>query len=99
MQFGLAEFMPEQGRIILKVPSFDYDTFPQLGEYLVELLSASIVEKQSDADVHSWLIDFEDCQLFLKAEHYSEAIWLEALSVSDSKEELEFLAKLLQGGI
>ncbi|CAH0542106.1 DUF3630 family protein [Vibrio marisflavi] len=98
-QFGLAEFIPETGRIILQTPSFDYDSFPKMGEYLVALLSATIVEKQSDADVHSWLIDFEDCQLFLKAEHYSEAVWFEALSVSDSQEELEFLAQLLRRGI
>ncbi|MCL9782926.1 DUF3630 family protein [Vibrio sp. S4M6] len=98
-QFGLHEFEPSSGRIILQAPSFDYDSFPQVGVYFVELISATIVERQADADVHSWLIDFEGCQLFLKAEHYSEVMWLEALCVNDSQEELEFLAQLLGKGI
>ncbi len=64
--FGLQQYTPEKGMLILKAPSFDFDSFPTLGETLVELLSASVVEKQTDADVHSWLIDFEGCQLFLR---------------------------------
>jgi len=86
------------GRLILTTPEFDFDSFPQLGERLVALLSASIVEKQCDADIHSWLIDFEGCQLFLKAEHYSESMWLEALEVAASQQELRYLAQLFDAG-
>ncbi|MGD8112357.1 DUF3630 family protein [Vibrio sp. TRT 17S01] len=95
-EFGLAEYDAEQGRIIITTPRFDYDSFPLLGDKLLSLLSATPVEKQWDADIHSWLIDFEGCQLFLKAEHYSECVWLEALSICDSKEELDYLAGLFQ---
>lgn len=97
-EFGLAQYETEEGRIILSTPSFDFDSFPELGERLVSLLSATIIEKQWDADLHSWLIDFEDCKLFLKAEHYSECVWLEALTVDESKEELDYLARLFQRG-
>ncbi|PFG58736.1 uncharacterized protein DUF3630 [Vibrio sp. ES.051] len=97
-EFGLVEYIAEEGRLIIAAPSFDLDTFPTLGEYLVKLLSASVVEKQWDADVHSWLIDFEGCRLFMKAEHYSEAIWFETLTIEESKEELDYLAGLFQRG-
>ncbi|MEF1298321.1 DUF3630 family protein, partial [Vibrio parahaemolyticus] len=53
---------------------------------------------QWDADIHSWLIDFEGCRLFMKAEHYSEAIWFEALNIEESREELDYLAGLFQRG-
>lgn len=96
--FGLQEYQAAAGRLILTTPAFDFDSFPQLGEQLVALLSASIVEKQCDADIHSWLIDFEGCQLFLKAEHYSESIWLEALDVTASQEEFGYLASLFRAG-
>jgi len=93
-EFGLQEYQAEEGRIIIRTPRFDFDSFPELGERLVSLLSARVIEKQWDADIHSWLVDFEGCQLFLKAEHYSECVWFEALAVDDSKEELAFLASL-----
>ncbi len=97
-EFGLQEYQAEDGRIIIRTPRFDFDSFPELGERLVSLLSARVIEKQWDADIHSWLVDFEGCQLFLKAEHYSECVWFEALAVDDSKEELAFLASLFQRG-
>lgn len=97
-EFGLQEYQAEEGRIIIRTPRFDFDSFPELGERLVSLLSARVVEKQWDADIHSWLVDFEGCQLFLKAEHYSECVWFEALAVDDSKEEVAFLASLFQRG-
>lgn len=94
----LREFLPKEGKIILLSPAFDVDSFPELGTQLVQLLSASIKEKQFDADLHSWLIDFEGCLLFLRAEHYSESIWLEALHVDESREELNYLARLFAKG-
>lgn len=97
-EFGLQEYQADEGRIIIRTPSFDFDSFPDLGARLVELLSATVVEKQWDADIHSWLIDFEGCQLFMRAEHYSECVWFEAISIDDSKEELAFLASLFQRG-
>ncbi|WP_375751918.1 DUF3630 family protein [Vibrio sp. HN007] len=96
--FGLVEYIEEEGKLILSSPSFDFDSYPALGEKLVSLLSASIVEKQTDADIHSWLIDFEGCKLMLKAEHYSESIWLEALAPTENREELDYLAKLFRVG-
>ncbi|RJX68791.1 DUF3630 family protein [Vibrio sinensis] len=97
-EFGLMEFLPTEGRIVIRAPHFDFDTFPELGERLLQILSASVIEKQCDADIHSWLIDFEDCQLFLKAEHYSECVWFEALGVQNSEEELAYLASLFERG-
>ncbi len=96
--FSLNHYDAEQGRLVVNVPDFDYDSFPALGEQLLKQLSATAIDKQADADIHSWLIDFEDCQLMLKAEHYSEAVWFEALAVGEAAEELEFLAGLFAKG-
>ncbi|ANU37966.1 DUF3630 family protein [Vibrio scophthalmi] len=98
MEFGLIEYQAEQGRIVLNAPGFDFDSFPHLGERLLAALPARVIEKQCDADIHSWLIDFEDCQMFLKAEHYSESVWFESLSGSNSQAELAYLASLFQQG-
>ncbi len=97
-EFGLTEYIAEEGRLLIAAPRFDVDSFPALGERLVGLLSATVIEKQWDADIHSWLIDFEGCRLFMKAEHYSEAIWFEALNIEESREELDYLAGLFQRG-
>lgn len=97
-QFGLQEYLADEGKILITAPRFDFDTFPELGEKLVSMLSAKVVEKQWDADIHSWLIDFEDCQMFLKAEHYSESLWLESLAIEESREEFDYLAGLFQQG-
>ncbi|WED21791.1 DUF3630 family protein [Vibrio sp. JC009] len=97
--FGLAEYSQNAGKLILITPDFDFDSFPVIGERLVSQLSAKIIEKQTDADIHSWLIDFEGCQFMLKAEHYSESVWLEAMDVKTSREEVEYLSRLFQAGI
>lgn len=95
----LDEYVKDDGKLILNSPSFDVDTFPIIGSELVTTLSATIIEKQFDADLHSWIIDFEGCRFFLRAEHYSESVWLEAVSLSESREELDYLAKLFSKGI
>ena len=65
MEFGLREYLAEEGRLLITTPSFDFDTFPELGEKLVALLSASVIEKQWDADMHSWLVDLKVASCFL----------------------------------
>ncbi|NAZ98524.1 DUF3630 family protein [Vibrio toranzoniae] len=97
-EFGLREYLAEEGRLLITSPSFDFDSYEVLGERLVALLSASVVEKQWDADMHSWLIDFEDCRMFLKFEHYSESIWFESLNAEESREEFDYLATLFKRG-
>lgn len=97
-EFGLREYLADEGRLLITAPRFDFDSYPELGDRLVTLLSASIVEKQWDADMHSWLIDFEGCKFFLKSEHYSESIWLESLNAVESREEFDYLATLFERG-
>ncbi|GLT18981.1 aminopeptidase [Vibrio zhanjiangensis] len=96
--FGLREYQPQLGILVVQTPYFDFDSFPQMAEHLLQQLSATVVEKQWDADIHSWLIDFEGCQMLLKSEHYSESVWLEALNVKSSREELDYLANLFRCG-
>ncbi|WP_373942121.1 DUF3630 family protein [Vibrio chagasii] len=98
MEFGLREYLAEEGRLLVTTPSFDFDSYPEIGERLVSLLSATVVEKQWDADIHSWLVDFEGCQMFLKSEHYSESVWFESLSPEASREEFDYLAALFKRG-
>lgn len=40
-EFGLTEYIAEEGRLLIAAPRFDLDTFPALGERLVGLLSAT----------------------------------------------------------
>ncbi|WP_070962672.1 DUF3630 family protein [Vibrio sonorensis] len=97
-RFGLISYDQEQARVLIRTPSFNFDDFPTLADELLQLLSAKVLEKQWDADLYSWLIDFEGAQLMLKAEHYSESVWIEALTKNDSQEELAFLASLFERG-
>lgn len=98
-EFGLTDYLAEEGRLIVQTKDFNFDSFPEVGERLLTLLSAKAIEKQQDADLHSWLIDFEGCRLMLRAEHYSECVWFEALGEGQSREELDFIAGLLERGI
>ncbi|CAH0524220.1 DUF3630 family protein [Vibrio hippocampi] len=97
-KFGLTEYSAKQGRIIIAHPGFDFDEFSAVAYQFILALSAAVVEKQCDADIHSWLIDFEGCRLILKGEHYSESFWIEALDISASQEEMKFIAGLLERG-
>lgn len=84
-----------QGKLLILSPAWDFDSFPELGNTLISMLSASVKERQMDADLHTWLIDFEGTDLLLRAEHYSESIWLETLSSDEGQDVLRFIATLL----
>ncbi|WP_261816280.1 DUF3630 family protein [Vibrio gallicus] len=94
--FKLQEYFAEDLRLTIAFPPFDHDSFPGLATHLVNMLSATVVEKQQDADLHTWLLDFEGCRLMLKGEHYSESVWLESLGNNQGKEEIEFIVHLLR---
>ncbi|KUJ00539.1 DUF3630 family protein [Vibrio sp. MEBiC08052] len=98
-EFSLREYLMDSGVIVLETQNFDFDSFPRLGARLIELLPASIIEKQCDADIHTWLIDFEGTRLFLKAEHYAGALWLETLNPTEDREITDFLARMLTKGL
>lgn len=91
--WSIREYQPGFGRLVLAAPRFEFDDFESIAEQLLSLLSAQVVEKQSHADLHIWLIDFEGCRLLLKAEHYSESVWLETLSPHEGQDELVFIAQ------
>ena len=95
-EFALKAYHAEQGVVEVAVANVSVELLPQLGEQLVGYLDARIVDQQQDADLHTWLVDFEGTQLFLKVEHYSESVWFEALAPQSAQEELAFIAQLLQ---
>ncbi|HGS4571234.1 aminopeptidase [Vibrio cholerae] len=94
-EFGLSEYLAAEGRLIVHAENFDFEAFAETALRLVNLLSARVLEKQCDADLHTWLIDFEGCHLLLRGEHYSQSLWLETLTAGQGDEELAFIAKLL----
>lgn len=94
-EFGLKAYHAEQGVVEVAVANVSVEMLPQLGEQLVGYLDARIVDQQQDADLYTWLVDFEGTQLFLKAEYYSESVWFEALGSDSAQEELAFIAQLL----
>ncbi len=95
-QFSIIEFDQNQGRLVFAMANFDFDSFTVTGKQLVSLMDANIVEQQMDADLHSWLIDFEGSLFILRAEHYSNSVWLEALTAQEGRQELAFIASLFQ---
>ncbi|NOI25355.1 DUF3630 family protein [Vibrio mediterranei] len=96
--FGLRDYIEAEGKLVLVTPSFDFDSFDTIASSLVAQLSATVVEKQWDADIHTWLVDFEGCRMLLKGEHYSELMWFEALDITGSKDEFDFLASIFRRG-
>lgn len=58
-EFGLGEYLAAEGRLIVRAENFDFEAFADTALRLVNLLSARVLEKQCDADLHTWLIDFE----------------------------------------
>lgn len=95
-EFGLGEYLASEGRLIVRVAPFDLDAFADIAQRLLTMLSARVVDKQCDADLHTWLIDFEGCHLLLRAEHYSQSLWFETLAAGQGDEELAFIAQLLR---
>ncbi|MGF1693341.1 DUF3630 family protein [Photobacterium kagoshimensis] len=92
--FSVRRLDIDHSHLLLTAPDFDYDTFAEVAVALVARIDATVVEREKNADLHVWLIDFEGCRLLLKGEHYSGALWLEAMSSADN-DTLAFIATLL----
>ncbi len=87
---NIALFDIEEGRFVLAIDDLDFDNADGYAAAFCQLIDAAIIEKQMDADLMSWLVDFEGVQFMLKAEHYSASLWLERLG-ADGDDELTFL--------
>ena len=88
--FSLSHFDAEEGRLVLAADGLDFDNTDTYLEAFCQLIGASVSDKQTDADLHSWLVDFEGARFMLKGEHYSASVWLEKLD-ADGDDELAFL--------
>ncbi|HIF9202419.1 TPA: DUF3630 family protein [Photobacterium damselae] len=80
------------------IPYFDFDRFAVYGEQIAALLDCRILERETNADLQIWLLDFEGCHLLLKGEYYSQSIWLEALD-DLGEENLVFIARLFRSKV
>ncbi|MCC4797473.1 hypothetical protein BCT30_12950 [Enterovibrio norvegicus] len=87
---SVALFDIEEGRFVLAIDDLDFDNAEAYAAAFCQLIDAAIIEKQMDADLMSWLVDFEGVQFMLKAEHYSASLWLERLG-AEGDDELSFL--------
>ncbi len=91
----LISCQPDDKRLTLELDPFDMDTFPSLCEQLLGLLSTTIKEQQYDADLHSCLFHFEGSDWIIRAEHYTESVWVEALSANGNGQAFAKLADKL----
>ncbi|OOF03306.1 hypothetical protein BZG80_10520 [Salinivibrio sp. MA440] len=73
-------------------PQLDADNAELICQPLLDVLQAQVLESQQDADMMTWLIDFEGTRLMLKAAHYTQSVWLEPLE-SDGDEVIAFLRR------
>nr|WP_086938354.1 DUF3630 family protein [Thaumasiovibrio occultus] len=69
--------------LTLEIKGFDIDRFDEQGQAICQQLELTVLERQQDADLITWLVDFEGTTLLLKAEHYSASCWLEAMREED----------------
>ncbi|MGF1769438.1 DUF3630 family protein [Enterovibrio makurazakiensis] len=88
--FVLTLFDAHEGRLVIAANALDFDNAASYLNTFCELIGATPEDKQTDADLHTWLVDFEGVTFLLKAEHYSASIWLERLG-QDGDDELAFL--------
>ncbi|OYD24245.1 hypothetical protein B6S09_09230 [Oceanimonas baumannii] len=63
--------------------SITIETFPGWAEEVARQLELTVLERESGADYHQWLVNFEGSRLFLCFQHYADCAWLEALSAGD----------------
>ncbi|MDD1783553.1 DUF3630 family protein [Enterovibrio sp. ZSDZ35] len=88
--FSISHFDAKEGRLVLAADGLDFDNTEIYLDALCQLIGATASDKQTDADLHSWIIEFEGVRFLLKGEHYSASVWLEKLD-ADGDEELTFL--------
>ncbi|MCD9553753.1 DUF3630 family protein [Photobacterium carnosum] len=92
--FSQTEINIEQGTLVVTPPLFEFDNFTMVAKVLLQRLDATLIDQEPSADLQQWLIDFEGCQLLLKAEYYTASMWLELLTLNDI-ESLIFIQQLL----
>ncbi|MFD2179172.1 DUF3630 family protein [Veronia pacifica] len=93
-ELTLLPYNPDSGRLILTTSALDFDSAESIATSFFDLIGATVKDSQQDADLLSWLLDFEGCPLMARAEHYSASLWLETMGDS-GQEELLFLSQWL----
>ncbi|HIF9177105.1 TPA: DUF3630 family protein [Photobacterium damselae] len=94
--FSYSQSYPQKLQFI--IPNFDFERFAVYGGQIAALLDCRILERETNADLQIWLLDFEGCHLLLKGEYYSQSIWLEALD-DLGEENLVFIARLFRSKV
>ncbi|MGL5006001.1 MAG: DUF3630 family protein [Plesiomonas sp.] len=57
----------------------DVDNFAEKVQPLLEQAELQVIDRQCDADLHTWRVEFEGTPLLLRGDHYTQTLWLEAL--------------------
>ncbi|WBA17838.1 DUF3630 family protein [Salinivibrio kushneri] len=84
------QLMASDSTLAFYQPQLDADNAKEVCQPLLQALEASVLECQQDADMMTWLIDFEGTRLMLKAAHYTQSVWVEALD-NEGDEVIAFL--------
>ena len=84
----------ENHSITIPVPGLNFDNFAEWALPVISRLELQVLERQCDADLHTWRVEFEGTPLLLRGDHYTECLWLEAQN-EEGGDVLAFLAQIL----
>ncbi|MEN0678857.1 MAG: DUF3630 family protein [Plesiomonas shigelloides] len=84
----------ENYSITIPVPGLNFDNFAERAQPVISRLELQVLERQCDADLHTWRVEFEGTPLLLRGDHYTECLWLEAQN-EEGGDVLAFLAQIL----
>lgn len=74
----------------IRCRGLDFDNFAEKVQPFLALAELRVVDRQCDADLHTWRVEFEGTPLLLRGDHYTQTLWLEALC-DDGVAVLQFL--------
>ena len=76
--------------------NWSIDDYAQLSEYLLSITSAQALEHIQGADLQCLRLQFENAQLMLTFEEYSQSCWFECATIQDQHALLSLQQVLLR---
>lgn len=76
--------------------NWSIDDYAQLSEYLLSITSAQTLEHIQGADLQCLRLQFENAQLMLTFEEYSQSCWFECATTQDQQALLSLQQVLLR---
>lgn len=84
MSWTLSQHQNIENVLMLDNAQLNFENFTEHAPALVAMIGARVCDKNWGADRHAWVLEYDDINLMLEFEDYTNSVWLAVIKAEDS---------------